>query len=444
MRPFLTAYDPLGGSSGSIDPLGSLQTYGALAEMLLPGVTTITNRSRYLSMLCRALSNAEKYQRFPPGAAGLHERRRAVEPFERLWALACVAAENEGEQGAADGLRGITYAKKALQRFDSQRRRFTPEYRLLKYQGRTGAVGTYWTLLVGGELVDGHSGRLMPEGRELGEQFPQPKISDRALARLASPGDAHDVGLTRDELVDWGKQCHLAAATGEERRKLREALTADDRRECVAQALKALSRRRLPEEWDVPWVEQLRSEFARNERARRIGLPVVADAIVRCEQFHEAALAVFESMLWWATVHAEVPADHLAERPEFATAARRTRETASELLEFQSNCTEQRIRRALDSLATFANVVVRCQSSREVMDECLQRHRRVQSGKLDGGVPKRNWVDYQSGAGRLLRPSPRFQRMEEPPGPTGTRLTHPYRLEQFVFMLTENGALPIE
>jgi len=51
MLPFLTAYDSLGGSSGSIDPLGALQTYGALADLLLPGVTTVTNRSRYLSML---------------------------------------------------------------------------------------------------------------------------------------------------------------------------------------------------------------------------------------------------------------------------------------------------------------------------------------------------------------------------------------------------------
>ena len=70
MLPFLTAYDPLGGSTGSIDPLGALQAYGSLADLLLPGVTTITTRSRYLSMLCAALANAEEHRQLLPGASG--------------------------------------------------------------------------------------------------------------------------------------------------------------------------------------------------------------------------------------------------------------------------------------------------------------------------------------------------------------------------------------
>jgi hypothetical protein len=96
MLPFLTAYDPLGGKSGSIDPLGALQSYGSLADLLLPGVTTITSRSRYLSMICAALANSESHRPFLPGASGLAQRRKAVEPFERLWALGCVAAASAG------------------------------------------------------------------------------------------------------------------------------------------------------------------------------------------------------------------------------------------------------------------------------------------------------------------------------------------------------------
>jgi hypothetical protein len=117
MLPFLTAYDPLGSTSGSIDPLGALQTYTSLADLLLPGVTTITTRSRYLSMICAAIGNAEKYRAFLPGASGLAQRRRAVEPFERLWAIACVAARDDGSSEAADGLRGITYAEKIYRQF---------------------------------------------------------------------------------------------------------------------------------------------------------------------------------------------------------------------------------------------------------------------------------------------------------------------------------------
>src|SRR5262245_56182461 len=126
MLPFLTAYDPLGGTSGSIDPLGAMQTYGALADLLLPGISTITTRSRYLAMLCRALRNVEVHQSLPPGASGLAERRKAVEPFERLWALACVAARDRGLAGAVDGLRGISYAERAYRDFTQRGSRVTP------------------------------------------------------------------------------------------------------------------------------------------------------------------------------------------------------------------------------------------------------------------------------------------------------------------------------
>ena len=74
--------------------------------------------------------------------------------------------------------------------------------------------------------------------------------------------------------------------------------------------------------------------------------------------------------------------------------------------------------------------------------ELLDRHHRVQSGKIDGGMPKRDWIGCDSAT--LLRPSPRFQRNERPAAAIGMSLTHPYRLEPFVYMLRENGVLPLK
>ncbi|XXY54835.1 hypothetical protein WME91_27265 [Sorangium sp. So ce269] len=89
--PFLTAYAPAVVAADSVDPLGSLRAYVALAELLLPGVITVTVRARYLSMVCAALALVEEY-----GETGVEAalRRRATCPYERLWALACMHAKN--------------------------------------------------------------------------------------------------------------------------------------------------------------------------------------------------------------------------------------------------------------------------------------------------------------------------------------------------------------
>src|SRR5947209_18747791 len=202
--PFLSAYDPLGGKSGSIDPLGALQSYGSLADLLLPGLTTITTGSRYLSMLCAALANAESQRSFLPGASGLAQRRKAVEPFERLWALACVAAGRGGHDGAADGLRGVSYAERSYHEFATSGKRVTCDFPLLKYQSRTGAVGTYWTALVGGQLVHADTGSLAVEGKELAGHFPELRLDARARARFADPDAARGASLPFEDVGGWG------------------------------------------------------------------------------------------------------------------------------------------------------------------------------------------------------------------------------------------------
>jgi hypothetical protein len=436
--PFLTAYDPLGGKSGSIDPLGALQSYGSLADLLLPGVTTITTRSRYLSMLCAALANAESHRPFLPGAAGLSQRRKAVEPFERLWALACVAASKCGHDGAADGLRGVSYAERRYREVADNSRKVTCDFPLLKYQSRTGAVGTYWTALVGGQLVHADTGALAVEGQELAEHFPELPLDGKDRARFADPETAHRASLPFDDLVSWGERCHLRAAGRHERQQLGEALTADDRRECVSRAL-AVMADEIPHVWDSTHLTRLGKRLDAIPRAVELSLPVVIEAIVVTERFHEAVLAVFETLLWWGTLYAGKPVTDLVGDADFRKAYERCRETARNLRVFREDCDRRDVRSAIEGLLGFCGQVERCPSERQLVNEVMDRHHRVQSGKLDGGMPKRDWVVWDGTA--LLRPAPRFQRTERPAPAAGVSLTHPYRLEPFVHMLRENNVL---
>lgn len=438
MLPFLTTYDPLGGSTGSIDPLGALQTYGSLADLLLPGVTTITTRSRYLSMLCAALANAEKHRQMLPGASGLSQRRKAVEPFERLWALACVAAQKAGHEGAADGLRGVTDATKNYHHFANNGKKVNCDFRMLKFQSRTGAVGTYWTAMVGGQLVHADSGALAADGNEIAEHFPELPLESKDQAKFADPESAHRVSLPLEDLLAWSEQCHLKAAGRNERQQLGEALTADNRRECVYQALKTMAAN-IPVVWETSDLKRLAKTLMAVPRAVELGLPVVIDAVVVTEQFHEAVLRAFETLLWWGTENTGKPIADLVVDTDFRKASDLCRDAAQRLRGFRERCERLDVRDAIESMAGFCFQIDGCHSERDLVTALLDRHHKVQSGKVDGGMPKRDWIGWDNAA--LLRPSPRFQRKDRPALADGESLTHPYRFEPFVFMLRENGVL---
>src|SRR5262249_42923505 len=133
--------------------------------------------------------------------------------------------------------------------------------------------------------------------------------------------------------------------------------------------------------------------------------------------------------------------DALVTDKEFAISVEAARDKARQFLAFRAACDRADVRKSLAGLEPFAAALDRSADPRQALVEVLRRRHRVQSGKLDGGVPKRDWLNL-TGNNSLLRPSPRFQRSKRPPLPTASRLTHPYRLEQFVFMLGENDLLP--
>lgn len=437
MLPFITKFDAANRSTGSIDPLGALQVYVSLVDHLLPGLSTITSRIRYVSMVAAALDTCEGAREFPIGPAAASQRRKAAEAFERLWALACVCAE-ETTREAADGLRGVRGARRALLQFQGEH--VAAGYRLLKDQSRTGGIPTYWVTLANAKLVDG-SAALHAEGRDLARCFPAIPLGARELRDLCTPGAADRVRLSQDSLREWAGECHLMAYGEQERRLLADVLRADARRDCVRRMLLSLREERpLPDRWTIADLRSLQSRFERDGDSCALQLPAVVGAVIAVERFHEAVLAVFDGVLFWATKNEKALSAELEQQDFFKLAAGQAIERANRLSAFDASDLPRAVRPGFEEFRVFARTVGKCLNVSEVLETVMQRHRNVQAGKVSGGVPKREWVVRTSSA-RMLRPSPQFQRMQPPAKVQGKSLTHPYRLEQFVGMLREVGAL---
>jgi hypothetical protein len=100
---------------------------------------------------------------------------------------------------------------------------------------------------------------------------------------------------------------------------------------------------------------------------------------------------------------------------------------------------DKKVRECLKEFAAFHDNWIAGRNDIDLCLEVIKRHEDTQSGKTDGGAPKLPWLKRSEKG--LLRPHPQRQVRERPSPPTGNRMTHPYRLEQFVRMLNEVGEL---
>ena len=429
--PFVSAWDPRAAASGSIDPLGALRPFNAIATTLLPGITTITSRVRYLSWVCAGLRLLEEVPNPPSGGRAGRARRQRTLAWERLVALATgtyAKAEGVAEDDRSwDQLRGVSYVRRAVA--EDVR---SPAFPMLRNQAGVGGVGTYWVTLVAGGLVEDESGRLTPRGTKLADVFLLHRATpDRAsLVRIIS---GEDITFAESVLSDWGRAAHLGAASPREQRLLADALLEPDAHRRMASAMQ--STEAVTSDGDT---FRLLGEYLGTQRDpladRLAAVLAVASSF---ENLHRELLYRFEQVLASSShyrpvaprsiqlVGGDTSLAHLADELKKGLARHRAR-------------LPHPMAEAVHKFSLAVAPAVRAQNAAELVRGLIRHHEQVQAGKLDASrQPKRPWAEL-SGNGVVI--DPRYAPDKRPDKPGSTEFTHRYRIEQFRDMLHEAGA----
>jgi hypothetical protein len=437
---FATAYDPLDLASDSIDPLGFLRAYLALADRMLPGFTTVTSVPRYLPMLCAGLRAAERQHPRDEGREPAKARGRRLEVlrnFEKLWALACGLAEETRGEPAIGGLRGIRYVRRFLESNAARSEISAGDFNLLSNQVRYGGIGTYGQMLEACHFVDWSTLTLRPLGEKLADNFPAP------------PGwspERPNVRIAKDTLRAWGEEVCLEKMTGSEATTMREGMNGgleaerdDDVRWNCLRLLKVAGAASDTREEDClkrfrGLVEQEPLGDARKSAAIR-QLRVVAPLIEPLEQLYQSSIFLFDEIRARAT---ENPAgctlaslDEPGKAAEALGAAQRgERELRNNfaIAEQVDAAVSTPIAQAMreSGITALAENLAAAKTVAEAASVLLQRHTAVQSGKFDRGQQKAPWLRFDNSTARLTSQRSELQRGQHVKSWSNVA-RHPYR-----------------
>ena len=412
---FGTAYDPSDLPGSSVDPLGFEAGYVALAEALVPGLTTITDAPRYPGMLCAGLflvQGATDSQ--TPRVAAEERCLAALFRLERLWAVASVLRWREQPEERDDAfgtLRGITYADLQVDRIEERGlTEISPDFPFLRRQRITGAVGVYRNFLEKCGLVFQNEWRLTPDfGEALGEGFVRGTGMPAAVKRSTLEGVTVPVAVLRA----WGQYAHpTRPLLEEEKRMLREAVLTSLQRRATLGLLRQVG---------PAWLQAQEGELhAMAEMLRLIkagkairGVPpevfpplrAALTVIPAYEAAYRAALLGFERVLWLVRASPGGTArDAVLRDGTVKGLPRLLKETAEGLGGALEGASEmaQPARDALGAAASFVqHLGQRARDPKAAIEAILERHKEVQEDKLDRGRRKSPWVVEDAGAYRL-------------------------------------------
>lgn len=419
LRVFWSGYDPLDLASDSIDPLGFMGGYVALADRILPGFTTITTVPRYASMLCLGLKLARETVGDGDGHSISAWRRQIIEKlklFERAWGVACGLAEEDSAIGAraTDGLRGIR-AVHRWRNLNATKEKVTLTFDLLSNQVRYGGIGAYSTFLESLHLADMGTLTLRPLGEELADAFPSPNTFALDVFR-------NDTRLAVEGLRDWGRQAHAGSLTTPEAQILRRALQGGEEAEFDDHTrwtmLRLLRTCDSGEPRDEPQLLALclsSLKHAESSGSDPIGRAKARIGSALClidpyERMYQCVLFVFDQVRLQATSSGQVCLQTVMEGPSLVKACTQLRRASGAFLaQMEASSGNDSVlgtaRQTLQKLGLveLAQTLGATEKPIDLGQEILRRHLRVQEGKFDGGLPKGPWVRVEPDQGCTAR-----------------------------------------
>lgn len=392
IQPFLTAYDPTDLPGGSVDPLGFDRGYELLADKILPGLTNVANRPRYLSAYCAALVLLDEDAEFFGTERDVREmKRERILQFERLWTLSCgLATRDDPERLPGNGIRGLRYVQAHIQRI---RTGSDGDFRLLLAQARYGMIAIYGSLADKLRLASNDDHQLTEPGRKLGEAFLRETDIPAAIRGAVMKPKSVPV----DVLAAWGQRAHVNAPYGvEERASLVEVLQQHPTRRRMCDHF--LAQPRGADESELRWLGRMLPAL---EASTDRDLAEAVRAILAYERAFAALLAAFQRVVRFcqappfqyelARAAGDAPLARLQEAMPSVHA-----ELDRAFCEVQSAQFQDGLDRAGD-VRRFVAAAAAMKSTPDFVATVLQRHREVLAARVSGGRPKMPWVEIVDG-----------------------------------------------
>lgn len=247
-----SAYDPLEGSTTSIDPLNSLSTSVQLAELIFPGSSGRIWKIRYLSILCFLIKASQ-----PKDSRTQKENYLRYRPFENAMIIAAtVASKNNGTDPGLKGLMGNSKAKRLIE--NAQRSKVDLTGEILSNQSNLGPLGVHLVFLRELGLVVEDNIILTESGDFLASLYQRNLKSCADL--LIETGSRPRASLEALEKINPGRfSFKLGPSQKDEARFLRELLLENDDRAQLLSDLKGMSVRN-DGDLEAFFIQEMRSQ----------------------------------------------------------------------------------------------------------------------------------------------------------------------------------------